>query len=242
MPFSNESNTLLFTGINIGICAVGILFYIIRLTGPFKTLRSAVYLITIISVLLTSISSNMQALCSDFQCKINYLIVESISSQFASGYFVILILNTYKILDRNWLYFLFSIPLPAILSFEAWFVINFLEYYGISTGVNVRLLTLFCTLLTSLTDFIINMVCYWKFSKYKDIGGLKTLLNQFLTGTVFSICLDLTMICVGHSLGYGEFTITQMTLISGLINLNIEYFLMYQCRMVILAQIQIHNS
>ncbi|KXN67940.1 hypothetical protein CONCODRAFT_9906 [Conidiobolus coronatus NRRL 28638] len=242
MPGSDESNISLFTGINIGICAVGILFYTIRLTGPFKTLRSSVYLITIISFLFTSIFSYMQTVCSDIQCKINYLIAETVSTQFAAGYFVILILNTYRILDKNWLYFLFSIPLPAILSVEVWLIVYFLKYYGISTSVNVPLLTIFCTSLTSLTDFIVNMVCYCKFSNYKDITGLRTLLNQFLTGTIFSICLDISMIAVSYNLDFGEFTITQMTLISALINLNIEYFLMYQCRIIILSQIQTYNS
>jgi hypothetical protein len=134
------------------------------------------------------------------------------------------------------------VPLPAVLSFEAWIIIYFLESYGISTGVNTSFLASFCTILTSLTDFVVNMVCYWKFSKYKNIEGLRTLLNQFLTGAIFSLGIDIAMIAVCCIYGYGEFTITQMTISSVLINLNIEYFLMYQCRIIIISQIQTYNS
>jgi hypothetical protein len=125
---------------------------------------------------------------------------------------------------------------------EIWIILYFLEYNGISTGVNIALFTLFCSILTSLTDFIVNMICYWKFSKYKNIEGLRTLLNQFLSGTVFSLVIDTIMIFGCRNFGYGEFTITQITTCSVLINLNIEYFLMYQCRIVILSQIQAYNS
>jgi hypothetical protein len=232
----------IFFGINIGLTVIGVLFYIIRLTGPLKSWRSFAYLFTVISLGGISVSAFLLYFKVGGVKSYIYHILDIVFAQGAAGYFLILVMNTLLVLDRKWIYIILSIPLPAIILLEIWIFSLLVEDLDIKTNINLELLGILSTSLTCITDFLINVICYFNFRKYKDIQALNELLNQYASGSIFSLLLDIAFIALSQIFKFDNLTMGQVATVALFINLNIEYFLLYQIRLVLLSQIQIHNS
>jgi hypothetical protein len=242
MIFKPDENIAMFFGINTGFFILGILFYIIGLAGPLLSVRSLLYLFTVTSFWGTVFFGYLLNGCTTNSCQLKYHIVTMIIGNGGVGYFAILIMNTVSILDRKWIYTLCFIALPAILAIEAWYIFHVIELAGIKTRVNLHTLNLVCMILTSVNDSIVNIICLWRFSKYKHIVGLKNVLKQYVSGVIFSLLADVALVIVHIVLDLHALIAAQFVVISLFINLNIEYFLLYQLRIVILGEIQFCNS
>jgi hypothetical protein len=238
----SEKIEILILGSNIGFWCIGMLFYIIQLTGPLTSLPSILYLFTIFSFGLTSLSSYLLEINMDSDYAYVYQILLTIFANFSASYFAILVVNTYKIIERKWLYFICVLPLPMGIVMNLWCLQDIFNLYKINSGMSASVLSIMTDLFAVTTQFAINTICYFKFTNFKGIPGFKSLLNQYVAGLVFSLIIDVILRVISFHLHFGERTIVQICVVSGYINLNLEFFLLNRIRMILMSHIIMHNS
>ncbi|KXN66599.1 hypothetical protein CONCODRAFT_11505 [Conidiobolus coronatus NRRL 28638] len=237
-----EKITILFLGVNIGFWCIGVLFYIIQLTGPLNSLTSILYLFTLFSFGFAVLFSYLVEINMDNNYAYIFQICTFIASNMSVSYFAILVVNTYKVIERKWLYILCAIPLPMAISVNIWCLLDTFKVFKVETSLDNYAVSIVADVLVIFTEFAINAICYLKFRKFKDIPGFKSLLNQYLSGILFSLLIDVVTRSIAFNLQLNDRTIAQITVGSGYINLNVELFLLNRIRMVLMSQIIMHNS
>jgi hypothetical protein len=237
-----EMISILLLGANIGFWCIGILFYIIQLTGPLTSLASNLYLFTLFAFGLTVVFNYLVEINIDNNNANIYQICVFLASNMSVSYFAILVVNTYKVIERRWLYFLCALPLPMAISVNIWCLLETFDVFKIETGLSSYSASIVSDVLVIITEFVINIICYMKFRKFKDIPGFNSLLNQYLSGIMFSLLLDIISRIIVFYLQLNERTIAQLTVGSGYINLNVEFFLLNRIRLVLMSQIIMNNS
>ncbi|KXN66601.1 hypothetical protein CONCODRAFT_11507 [Conidiobolus coronatus NRRL 28638] len=237
-----EMINILLLGTNIGFWCIGILFYIIQLTGPLTSLVSILYLFTIFAFGLCALFNYLVEVNIDNSSAIIFQICTFIFSNLSASYFAILVVNTYKVIERRWLYFLCALPLPMAIAVNLWCLVDTLNIFKIETGMKIYALSMVGDVLVIFTEFTINFICYIKFHKYKYIPGFKSLLTQYLSGMIFSLLIDVAVRIIIYYLQLNPHTFAQLSIASAYINLNIEFFLLNRIRIVLMSHIIINNS
>jgi hypothetical protein len=237
-----EKINVLLLGTNIGFWCIGILFYVIQLTGPLTSLISILYLFTLFAFGFTVLFNYLVGVNLNSNNVVILQIITFVASDMSASYFAILVVNTYKIIERRWLYLLCAIPLPAAIAINLWCLEDTFTIFKIKTGMNINVLSLVGDVLIIFSEFVINFICYVKFLKYKDIPGFKSLLNQYLSGMIFSLLIDVIVRIVVYYLQLNPYTSAQLSISSGYLNLNIEFFLLNRIRILLMSQIIMNNS
>jgi hypothetical protein len=242
MIFEYCEDADLYFGINTGFFMIGILFYIIGLTGPHFSVRSLLYLFTNFTFWITVLMAFFINRCDSNSCQLKYHIGQLVAMAGDIGYMVILAINTNLILERKWIIMLGVLALPSIVSIETWGVVHLLELINIKTYTNLGLIGEFGMILACFFNTAVNLLCFWRFLKYKQLAGLKMILIQYLMGAIFSLIIEISLIAMHFIFDYPSIMSSQMGVATFFINLNIEYFVLYQSRIIILTEIQSYNS
>jgi hypothetical protein len=154
----SEKIVILFLGVNIGFWCIGILFYIIQLTGPLNSLTSILYLFTTFSFGLCSLFGYLVLINLESDNLYIYVIIDTVFANGSAGYFAILIANIYKIIERKWLYLLCALPIPLSIGVNLWSFQMFFDALKIETGMDLSTLAVVSDILVIITEFLINCI------------------------------------------------------------------------------------
>jgi hypothetical protein len=227
-------------GMVIGLIMVGILFYIIKLTGEYTATMSVVYLTTNLGIIGLTAGEFMLEFLSP-QAKIAGHFVTLIFSNSALGYFWVLIQNTLFMLTKLDLALIIVFPLPILIASYVYYISNITRFFGLEDGMNHNALMLVCAVGYTLVSFIANYVCYNRFKQYKVHPIMDPLVGQYLTGILIVLFIDICFVILAIVFNNVNLSVHCCSSII-MIGLNMEYFLLFRLRNQTLAIIETQNS
>jgi hypothetical protein len=219
---------------------IGMLFYLINLTGDYKSIQSIAFLVSVFGMISDAICWTVYQFIDPFY-HLHLTITIFILSSAVCGYFVILIYNAYAICLRVDFIAIMVTLLPLLAASFIPVIVSITRYFGVEDSINLQA----CSYISAILDVLVyantNYICYRRFHQYKNNEVMESLLFQYKMGIITVVIMDslfcsLTFIFIDRTLFY-------YCLISiVIIGLTMEYFLLYRLRNHVMYLIQEANS
>ncbi|KXN71039.1 hypothetical protein CONCODRAFT_6346 [Conidiobolus coronatus NRRL 28638] len=223
-------------GILGGMILLCMLFYLINLTGDYKSIQSIAFLVSIFGMIGSTACWTIYQFTDPFYY-IHITIANFILSSAVCGYFVILIYNAYEICLKVDFIMITLTILPLLASGFIPVYISFTRYFGVKDNIDLKIVDYFNAILDVLVYANTNYICYRRFYEYKNNEVMDKLLFQYKVGIITVLMMDailcsLTFVFVDRTLFYYNLTSIVM------IGLTMEYFLLCRLRKHVMYLIQ----
>ncbi|KXN71026.1 hypothetical protein CONCODRAFT_6333 [Conidiobolus coronatus NRRL 28638] len=138
----DESTIFSLRCITFGICGglvlIGMLFYLLNLTGDYKSVQSIAFVVSTFGLLACAITQSLPQFF-DEKYHIYFTIAIMLSGPAACGYFVILFYNAYFICSKTDIIIILLVIIPMIVSGFSNHIIFITRYFGVQDKVDMTI-------------------------------------------------------------------------------------------------------
>jgi hypothetical protein len=167
-------------GVIAGLFLIGMLFYLLNLTGDYKSIQSITFLLGSFGLLGAGIAETLFIL--DHTCYTYLNIATWTLGAAGCFYFVILVYNSYFICSKIDFAIIILIIIPIVILGTIPHIVYFTRHFGIKDNLNLELNHIILVVIDMLSCVISNFICYQRFYKYKNNDVMDLLLQQYKMG------------------------------------------------------------
>jgi hypothetical protein len=227
-------------GVITGIVLLGLFFYVINLTGNYKSIQSLAFVFSNFGLLALTIVTTLPPFV-DPEYHIYITMGFMLAAPAGCGYFVILFYNSYSLCSKKDIAAIIVTILPLIVTGFIPNTVVITRYFELKDNIDLELVHYIMIIFDMLIYVIVNSICYRRFCQYVNDNSMKLLLYQYKMGIISVFLIDVVICTVAFNIR--DVIITDYCTISIVnIGLTMEYFLLYRLRNQVTVLIQEANA
>ncbi|KXN72069.1 hypothetical protein CONCODRAFT_5200 [Conidiobolus coronatus NRRL 28638] len=189
-------------GVLAGMILIGMLLYLINLTGDYKSIQSIAFLVSVFGMIGDATCWTIYQFIDPYY-HLHLTIIIFILSSAVCGYFVILIYNAYAICLKIDFIVIMITLLPLLVASFIPVIISITRYFGVEDSINLQA----CSYISAILDVMVyantNYICYRRFYQYKNNEVMENLLYQYKMGIITDTVLLLFNLYCYDRINYG---------------------------------------